>query len=102
MVLSEVLLGHLRLGDVWDLTAWLTTMIESAYEQLAVPEYPAWYGRGITVRWFSAPGKLLRMDGRGPRGTLVAGGKTPADLEYLRATIPGAWNSVQWPDRESR
>jgi hypothetical protein len=38
----------------------------------AVPEYRLWADPGITVRWFSAPGKLLRMDGRGPRCRLLA------------------------------
>jgi hypothetical protein len=73
---------------------------ESGYERLAVPEHPAWYDPGMRIRWFSAPGKLLRVDGHAPRGTLMAAGQTPADLEDLRATLPGAWNSVRWPDRE--
>ena len=37
MVLSEVLLGRMHLGDMWDLTAELTAMIESGCEQLTVP-----------------------------------------------------------------
>jgi hypothetical protein len=35
----------------------------SAYERMTLPEYPLWCVLGITVRWFSAPGKLLRMEG---------------------------------------
>ena len=56
----------------------------------------------LTVRWFSAPDKLLRMDGRGSRCWLVAGGQALADLESIRATIPGPWIRVQWPSEESR
>ena len=84
------------------LHAGLITRVESAYDQLAVPEYPSWYDRSITVRWFSAPGKLLRMDGRGPYCWLVAGGQTLTDLESIRAAIPGPWIPVQWPGQESR
>jgi hypothetical protein len=102
MVLSEVLLGRRQLGDMCELPAELITKIESAYDQLPVPEYPSWYDLSITVRWFSAPGKLLRLDGRGPRCWLVAGCQTLADLESIRATIPGPWVQVQWPREESR
>lgn len=96
MVLSEVLFGRRRLGDMCELPAELITTVESAYGQLAVPEYPSWYDRSITVRWFSAPGKLLRIDGRGAYCWLIAGGQAPADLESIRATIPGPWARVQW------
>jgi hypothetical protein len=70
-------------------------VVESAYGQLAVPEYPLWCERGLTVRWFSAPGKLLRMDGRGPRCWLFAAGRTLADLESICAAIPGSWTSAE-------
>jgi hypothetical protein len=100
MVLSEVLLGRRQLGDMCALPAELITRVESAYDQLPVPEYRSWHDRSITVRWFSAPGKLLRMDGRGPYCWLVAGGRTLADVESIRATIPGPWIPVQWPGQE--
>jgi len=98
MALSEVLIGRGRLGDMYQLPAELTTGVESDYEQLPLPGYRSWYDRSVTVRWFFAPGKLLRMDGRGPDYWLLAGGKTPADLESIRETIPGPWTRVQWPD----
>jgi hypothetical protein len=85
MVLSEVVIGRGRLGDMCELPAGLITVVESSYEQMAVPQYRLWADRGITVRWFSAPGKLLRMDGRGPYCWLLAGGQTLADLEAIRA-----------------
>jgi hypothetical protein len=37
---------------------------ESAYRQVALPDYPLWCKTTLTSRWFAAPGKLLRMDGR--------------------------------------
>jgi hypothetical protein len=100
--LSEVLVGRRQLGDTCELPANLITTVESAYGQLALAEYPSWYDRGITVRWFSAPGKLLRMDGGGPYCWLIAGGQTLADLESIRAAIPGPWSPVQWPGQEPR
>ena len=95
MVLSEVLLGAGKLGNACPLPGELITVAESAYEQMALPEYPLWSDRGIMVRWFSAPGKLLRMDGRGEYCWLLARGRTLADLESICATIPGPWVSRQ-------
>jgi hypothetical protein len=97
MVLNEVVIGRGHLGDMCDLPGGLIAVAESAYTQLALPEYRLWADRGITVRWFSAPGKLLRMDGRGPRGWLLAAGQTLADLDAIRAAIPGPWIRRQRP-----
>lgn len=91
MVLSEVVVGRGPSGDMCELPGGLIAVAESAYKQMAVPEYRLWADPGITVRWFSAPGKLLRMDGRGPRCRLLAGGQTLADLEAIRAAVPGPW-----------
>jgi len=91
MVLTEVLLAPGKPGNMCELPAELTTMVESAYEHMALPEYPLWAEPSITVRWFSAPGKLLRMDGRGPYCWLSVRGRTLADLESICATIPGPW-----------
>jgi len=95
MVLSEVLLGAGKLGNACPLPGELITVVESAYEQMALPEYPVWAGDDIMVRWFSAPGKLLRMDGRGSYCWLLVRGRTPADLELICAAIPGPWVSAQ-------
>ncbi len=95
MVLSEVLLGAGKLGNACPLPGELITVVESAYEQMALPEYRLWTGNGITVRWFSAPGRLLRMDGHGPYCWLFVRGRTPADLDSICATIPGPWASAQ-------
>jgi len=94
-VLSEVLLGAGRLGNACELPGELITTVESVYEQMALPEYPLWCDRSIMVRWFFAPGKLLRMDGRGSYCWLFVRGRTLADLETICATIPGPWVSRQ-------
>jgi hypothetical protein len=90
MVLSEVLLGS-KFMDMCDLPGELIGAAESAYPQVALPEYPLWAEPAITIRWFAAPGKLLRMDGRGPYCWLLAAGQTRTDLESVYKTIPGPW-----------
>jgi len=87
--------GSGKLGNACPLPGELITVVESAYKQMALPEYPLWCDRSIVVRWFSAPGKLLRMDGRGSYCWLFARGRTPADLGSICATIPGPWVSAQ-------
>lgn len=97
MVLSEVLAGRRQRGAVClDLPGELIAVVESAYQQMALPEYRAWYNSDLTMRWFSAPGKLLCMHGRKPRCVLMAGGQTLADLRSMKATVPGPWISVEW------
>jgi hypothetical protein len=95
MVLTEVLVGAGKLRNACELPDELIRVVESGYEQLELPEYRPWYDRGSTVRWFSAPGKLLRMDGCGPRCWLFAGGQTLADLESICATISGPWAMIE-------
>jgi hypothetical protein len=95
MVLSEVLLGAGELGNACSLPSELIAVVESAYEQMALPEYPLWAADGITVRWFSAPGRLLRMDGRGPYCWLLVRGRTRADLESICMEIRGPWALLQ-------
>lgn len=102
MVLSEVLLGRRHLGDMCAQPTELITRAGSAYDQLPVAEYPLWGDPGIAVRFFSMPGILLRMDGRGPYCWLIAGSQTTAGLEAVRATIPGPWTQVHWPGQEPR
>ena len=95
MVLAEVVIGREHPGDMCGLSGELIAVAESAYARMALPEYRLWADRSITVRWFSAPGKLLRMDGHGPRCWLLAGGQTVADLEATRAAAPGPWTCAQ-------
>ena len=90
MVLTEVLLGS-KFMDMCDLPGELIGAAESAYRQVALPEYPLWAEPAVTIRWFAAPGKLLRMDGRGPYCWLSAAGQTRTDLESIYKTIPGPW-----------
>jgi len=95
MVLSEVLLGaeFMAMCDLSGAPA--IAAAESAYQRVALPEYPLWYDTAVTSRWFAAPGKLLRMDGRGPSCWLIAAGLTHNDLKSICTPIPGEWQGVQ-------
>jgi hypothetical protein len=94
MVLSEVLLGaeFMAMCDVSGVPAAATA--ESLYQRVTLPEYPLWCDTAITSRWFAAPGKLLRIDGRGPYCWLVAAGQTHNDLKSICAAIPGDWQGA--------
>jgi hypothetical protein len=95
MVLSEVLLGA-EFMDMCELSGVpaAAAAAESAYQQVALPEYPLWCDTVITSRWFAAPGKLLRMDGRGPYCWLIAAGQTRSDLQSICTAIPGPWQQA--------
>jgi hypothetical protein len=92
MALTEVLLGA-RFMNMCHLPGHeLIGTAESAYRQVALPDYPLWADPAVTIRWFAAPGKLLRMDGRGPYCWLTGSGQTLADLESIYTAIPGPWD----------
>ncbi|MFE7811997.1 SMI1/KNR4 family protein [Streptomyces sp. NPDC057433] len=93
LVLSETLLGpEERLYNACELPAELIRELPSRFTRVEFPEYPMWTGtEDSPVRWFSAPGRLLRLDGLSDHSWLHARGRTPADLESLCATIPGHW-----------
>ena len=90
-MLSEVLLGaqFMAMCDLPGVTA--AAAAESACRRVALPEYPLWYDTAATSRWFAAPGRLLRMDGRGPSCWLTAAGQTRNDLQSICAAIPADW-----------
>lgn len=93
LVLSETLLGSAgRLYNACELPADLVRELPIRFAQVEFPEYPLWTGKEESpVRWFSAPGKLLRLDGLSDHSRLHVRGRTPADLESLCATVPGHW-----------
>jgi hypothetical protein len=99
MVLSEVLLGteFMAMCELSGVPA--AAAAQSAYERVALPEYPLWYDTAVTSRWFAAPGKLLRMDGREPSFWLVAAGQSHDDLQSICNAIPGEWHRIQLSDR---
>jgi hypothetical protein len=99
MVLSEVLLGA-RFMAMCDASGEPgAAAAQSAYQRVALPEYPLWCDTAVTSRWFAAPGKLLRVDGQGPYCWLVAAGQAHRDLKAICEAIPGDWQRSQLPAR---
>lgn len=95
MVLSEVLLGA-EFMDMCDLSGAPAAAPEPACRPVALPEYPLWYDTALTSRWFAAPGKLLRMDGRGPYCWLIAAGQTRTDLQSICTAVTGRWQQAPY------
>lgn len=93
LVLSETLLGSGgRLYNACELPASLIRELPSRFAPVEFPEYPMWTGKEESpVCWFSAPGKLLRLDGLSDHSWLHVRGSTFADLESLCAAFPGHW-----------
>ena len=94
MVLSEVVLGAEFMAMCDASGAPAAADAQSLYPRVALPEYPLWCDTAVTSRWFAAPGKLLRVDGRGPYCWLVAAGQTHDDLQSICAVIPGDWQGA--------
>ena len=97
MVLSEVLLGA-EFMDMCNLSGVPAAAAESACRPAALPEYPLWYDTALTSRWFAAPGKLLRMDGRGPYCWLIAAGQARTHLQSICTAITGQWAEAPYRD----
>ncbi|MFF3564717.1 SMI1/KNR4 family protein [Streptomyces sp. NPDC002574] len=94
LVLGEALLGGGgRLYNACELPADLLDTVPEHFRRAPLPDYPLWTGpEDSPVRWFSAPGKLLRQDGSGAHSWLHVRGRTRADLDEICETIPGRWS----------
>jgi hypothetical protein len=94
LVLSEALFGAGgRLYNACELPADLLGAVPEHFQRVQLPDYPMWTGpEDCPVRWFSAPGKLLRQDGLGVHSWLHVRGRTRADLDAICATVPGRWS----------
>ncbi|TXS14747.1 SMI1/KNR4 family protein [Streptomyces sp. adm13(2018)] len=92
LVLSETLFSDDRLYNACELPPELIHEVPRLFTHAELPDYPMWTGvEEAPVRWFSAPGKLLRLDGQGDHSWLHVRGRTAADLEAIYATVPGQW-----------
>jgi hypothetical protein len=58
-----------------------------------IPEYPNWaWAEYMPMRWYSAPGRLLRVDDAADGGSwLIARGQRKRDLKAMIAEISGRW-----------
>jgi len=93
LVLSEALFGGGgRLYNACELPADLLARVPERFARIALPDYPMWTGpEEYPVRWFSAPGQLLRQDGSDVHSWLHVRGRTRADLREICEIIPGPW-----------
>ncbi|MGV9428638.1 hypothetical protein ACWDO7_30670 [Streptomyces sp. NPDC003656] len=94
IVLSEALFGGGgRLYNACELSPELLGTIPVHFRRVGLPDYPMWTGPDESpVRWYSAPGKLLRQDGLGTHSWLHVRGRTRADLDEICATVPARWS----------
>ncbi|QHA02243.1 SMI1/KNR4 family protein [Streptomyces broussonetiae] len=94
LVLSEALFGGGgRLYNACELPADLLGAVPEHFQRVQLPDRPMWTGREeFPVRWFSAPGKLLRQDGLGVHSWLHVRGRTRADLDAICAAVPERWS----------
>jgi len=87
LVLSEALY------NACELPADLLEAVPERFQRVALPDYPMWtWPEDFPVRWFSAPGQLLRLDGLDAHSWLHVRGRTRADLEAICETVPGRWS----------
>ncbi|MFD6422263.1 SMI1/KNR4 family protein [Streptomyces sp. NPDC060198] len=94
LVLSESLFGadHLRLYDACELPNALLPRLHERYARVDLPDHPMWAsGSDSPVRWYAAPGRLVRRDGPYDHAWIHARGRTAADLEAVREDLPGPW-----------
>ncbi|WP_030387482.1 hypothetical protein [Streptomyces sp. NRRL S-241] len=99
LVLSEGLFGNGHLYNACELPAEVVIEVPRLFRRVALPDYPMWTGdEESPVRWFSAPGLLLRQDGLTTECWLHVRGKTPAHLSAACIAVPGRW--AQWQGTE--
>lgn len=95
LVLSESLFagdGADGLYDACELPDALLPTLQRQYTRVDLPDHPMWASADDSpLRWYAAPGRLLRHDGTQDHSWLHAGGQTAADLESIRNDLPAAW-----------
>ncbi|MEU1592633.1 SMI1/KNR4 family protein [Streptomyces sp. NPDC005708] len=92
LVLSESLFGSDSHYDACELPDALLPSLHERYARVDLPDHPMWASDDDSpVRWYSAPGRLVRRDGIQDRSWIHARGRTAADLEIVRKDLPGRW-----------
>ncbi|MGW1910143.1 SMI1/KNR4 family protein [Streptomyces sp. NPDC002076] len=92
LVLSESLFGADSLYDACELPDALLPCLHARHARVDLPDHPMWASADDSpVRWYAAPGRLVRRDGIEDRSWIHARGRTTADLEAIRAELPGPW-----------
>lgn len=92
LVLSESLFAADNLYDACELPDALMPDLHARYARVGLPDHPMWAGEGDSpVRWYAAPGRLVRRDGLQDQSWIHVRGRTISDLETIREQLPGPW-----------
>ncbi|MFF9396189.1 SMI1/KNR4 family protein [Streptomyces griseoluteus] len=92
LVLGESLFGADSLYDACELPDALIPNLHARYARVDLPDHPMWASKDDSpVRWYAAQGRLIRRDGIEDQSWIHARGRMPADLEAIRAELPGPW-----------
>ncbi|MEV4330972.1 SMI1/KNR4 family protein [Streptomyces sp. NPDC049597] len=92
LVLTETLLASAHRYDACELPDDLLPALEAGYTRVDLPDHPLWASTADSpLRWYAAPGRVLRRDGLGNHSWVHAGGQTAAHLDLVRAQLPGSW-----------
>ncbi|MFF8841417.1 SMI1/KNR4 family protein [Streptomyces sp. NPDC015127] len=92
LVLSETLPASGHRYDACELPDELLPVLEAGYARVDLPDHPMWASADDSpLRWYAAPGRVLRRDGLGNHSWVHAGGQTAEHLAALRAELPGPW-----------
>ncbi|NWF29455.1 SMI1/KNR4 family protein [Streptomyces sp. PKU-EA00015] len=92
LVLTETLLASAHRYDACELPDDLLPVLEAEYRRVDLPDHPLWTGADESpLRWYAAPGRVLRRDGLANHSWVHAGGQTAAHLGLIRAQLPGPW-----------
>ncbi|MFD7879347.1 SMI1/KNR4 family protein [Streptomyces sp. NPDC059766] len=92
LVLSESLLAPGTLYDACELPETLLPNLYDRYTRVPLPDHPMWVGpQDSPLRWYSAPGRLIRRDGDLDLCWIHARGRMADDLATLRRDLPASW-----------
>ncbi|MQY40925.1 hypothetical protein SRB17_89580 [Streptomyces sp. RB17] len=92
LVLSESLFAADSLYDACELPDALMPDLHARYARVGLPDHPMWASEDDSpVRWYAAPGRLVRRDGLQDQSWIHARGHTISDLETIREELPGLW-----------
>ncbi|MEV0560512.1 hypothetical protein [Dactylosporangium sp. NPDC050588] len=92
MVLSESLFSTGHVLSAGDLAEDVLAAVLARLRRMPFPEYPMWAGEAVSpVRWYAAPGLLVRIDGPAPQALLWASGQDERDLGLISEVLPDYW-----------
>ncbi|MFJ5220785.1 SMI1/KNR4 family protein [Streptomyces sp. NPDC088354] len=92
LVLSESLFGAASFYDACELPDALVPTLHTRYARVDLPDHPLWASEDDSpVRWYAAPGRLVRRDGLQDQSWIHARGRTITDLKAIREELPGSW-----------